>query len=188
MERTRERLGAELRRLRERAESVSILTKVMGIVVALVLALALGIVLQLRTAWRETLVRELDGRAVSIAQGLAARSADPLLARDVYTLQQLMLEAVRLYPGVRYAFIVQGSDDVVAHSFAGGFPPQLLSANRLAPGARYHLARFRTEEGVIDDVAVPLLGGRAGLVRIGMSEAGVEESLAQLTLRVGSLA
>ncbi len=60
----------------------------------------------------------------------------------------------------------------------------LLEANAAAPGVPYRVSHLLTEEGPVHDVAVPVLGGDLGTVRVGMTEAGARRAVAQATGRL----
>ena len=51
--------------------------------------------------------------------------------------------------------------------------------NKLQAEERYRVQILKTELGIIHDVAAPVLGGKAGVVRIGMSEATIKAQINQ---------
>ncbi len=67
--------------------SVSVGTKIMGIVLGLVLLLGVGVTVQVRATMAQVLRREMGERGVSIARDLAARSTDLILTNDLFGLQ-----------------------------------------------------------------------------------------------------
>lgn len=66
---------------------------------------------------------------------------------------------------------------VIAHTFPEAFPTELLKANSIQSSEKYNLATFRTEVGVVHDVAVPILDGKLGTVRVGMDEVGLRKAV-----------
>ncbi|MDP2872316.1 MAG: HAMP domain-containing protein [Bacillota bacterium] len=161
----------------------SLRTKVTGIILALVVLLGLAIVLQTRYIMIPALEHQLQQRAISIARDMAARSADMVLTNDLFALHQLAMETSGLNDDVRYAFIVDRSGALLVHSFTEGFPAALLLANEVSGEERQSLRVFRTEEGTIRDVAVPIAGGIAGTARIGMGEHRLRQTVAGLVQR-----
>ncbi len=161
---------------------VGVKVKIMGIAVGLVLLLGIGAIILLRWVTRATLTRELDERAVSIARELAARAADLILTEDVFSLRVLVLETLESNKDVRYVLVLDGSGNVLAHSFGHFLPPDLQAVNsgNRYPGG-FRIQRLMSEEGLLRDVAVPIFEGQAGVVRVGMSEKRLESTLAQET-------
>ncbi len=168
-------------RLWEIAGAVSVRTKILGIVLALVLLLGGGVTLQVRTILHTTLNYELQGRGVSITRDVAARSVDLLLVRDLYGVHQLLRDTLANNEDVRYAFIVNPQGQVVAHTFNDGFPSSLLALHTVATTDRYHLQQIVTNEGVIWDFAVPIFEGRAGTARLGLAEVRVQNLVNAVT-------
>jgi signal transduction histidine kinase len=169
--------------------AVNLRIKILGMVLALVLILGGGVTLQVRTTLSRTLLAQLQEESVSLGRDLAARSTDPLLINDLYSILQLLRETRLNNPDVRYAFIVDRGGRVVAHTFDGGFPADLARANAVEADAHHHTIAIRTEEGAVWDTAVPIFDGKAGTARIGLSEnrmrATVSEITAQLLLTTG---
>ncbi len=174
--------GAELlRHLWALFSGVSVRSKIMGIVLGLVLVLGLTVTLQVRATMQSTLTLELENRGASIAGELAARSTDLVLTNNLFALRELLRESLIFHEEVRYGFIVNSGDQLLVHSFDGGFPPDLLAANAVPPDERYHLEILDTEEGLLWDFAAPIFRGRAGTMRVGLSEVRMRETVASTT-------
>lgn len=163
--------------------SVSVRVKIMGIVLVLTLLLGLGITIQTRLSLTSTLERQLEQRGVSVTRDLAARSTDLLLTNNLFALHQLLKDTIQNNEDVRYAFILDPEGNVVVHSFGEGFPAQLAAANGVDGEERFSMEVFRTEEGLIHDVAVPIFSGKAGVARIGMAENHLRLAVDELTRR-----
>ncbi|MGB9724070.1 MAG: ATP-binding protein [Chloroflexia bacterium] len=164
--------------------AVSVGTKIMGIVLGLVLLLGVGVTAQVRIRMAEALGHELDERGISIARDLAARSTDLILTSDLFALHELLRDTVAHNEDLRYAFVLDSQGRVLVHSFGVGVPPDLLGVNPVSGSERYRLQILESEEGQIHDVAVPVLGGHAGTVRVGLSEHRLQAQLAAITYRL----
>jgi signal transduction histidine kinase len=179
------RLPPAARRLFDRfwavAGAVSVRTKILGIVLALVLILGVGVTLQVRLTLRDALSHDLQSQGVSIARDVAARSVDLLLVRDRYAVHQLLQDTLANNEDVSYAFIVSPQGEILAHTFGDRFPTALIEANNVDPTRRYRLQKLETNEGVIWDFAVPIFDGQAGIVRVGLSEDAMQATLAGVT-------
>jgi len=164
--------------------SVNLRTKILGMVLGLVLLLGGGVTLQVRAILSSTLTAQLREASVSLGRDLAARSTDPLLINDLYSVLRLLRETRLNNPDVRYAFILDREGRVVAHTFGAGFPADLATANTVAPDVHHHTIAIQTEEGIIWDTAVPIFDGRAGTARVGLSEARMRATVAAVTTRL----
>lgn len=172
------KLGRLWSRLWSFAGGFSIRVKIMGIVLMLIMILGLGITFQIRSSLVGTLTDELEGHGVSVARDLAARSTDLILTDNSFDLYQLLKSTVDNKADVRYAFILRPDGSVLSHSFSGGFPVGLAEANPAEADDMSRLEILDTDEGLIWDTAVPILGGRAGVARIGMSSHNLLETVA----------
>jgi len=163
------------------AGAVSVRTKILGIVLGLVVLFGVVVTIQARYALTATMTAQLDEQSVSITRDLAARSTDPILLNDLLRLHDLLNETIANNPNVRYAFIVDSRGQVIATTFKGGFPPGLLSLNSVQPDEHHHTALIQTNEGLVWDTAVPILDGKVGIARIGLSDASMRAAVSTLT-------
>ncbi len=167
---------------------MSIRSKIMALALGLVLILGIGAILQVRWATRVALGWELDERAVSIARHVAAQAADLLLVEDFVSMRDLVLDLMANHEDVRYILVLDSHGQVLAHTFSGEIPADLLTlppATLLTKG--YHIEPLLAEEGRLRDVAVDIFEGRAGRVRVGVTESRVERSVASLTEKLALL-
>ncbi len=163
------------------AGKVSIRTKILGIVLGMVVLLGVTATLQVRAIFIRTLETRLEEQSISITRDLAARATDLILINNLYALHQLMRDTQANYPDVRYAFVVGEQGQVLAHTFGEGFPPELLAANYTLSDQHHHTIVLSTDEGPIWDTAVPIFGNRAGVARVGLSEASVHQTVNAVT-------
>jgi HAMP domain-containing protein len=151
--------------------------KVTLLLFGIILLLGVMAVFQGRNDMRRYLGTELERRGLAIAEDLAANSTDYLLTDDLFGLYELVNRTKLNNPDVRYILIVTPSGRVKVNTFGEGIPRGLLEANTVAPGQRHQLRRIQTEEALIRDIAVPILEGKAGTVRVGMSDRSIEEAV-----------
>ncbi len=166
------------------ALGVSVRVKIMGIVLVLILILGLGITFQIRISLIGTLTEGLERQGVTIARDLAARSTDLILTSNSFDLYQLLKDTVETNKEVRYALILGSDGSILGHSFGGDIPVGLAEVNLLVPNATFNREILDTNEGPIWDLAVPILGGRAGNARVGMATAHLRETVAATTWRL----
>ena len=155
--------------------------KILGLVVGVVLLLSSMIVWQMGNILTNNLRDQLDKRAVSIGSDVAARAANELLINNDYAVYDLLQNTLKNNEDVLYLFVVDPKGNVLAHTFGAAFPKELLKANEVAGTANYHLTVFRTEVGIVRDVAVPILNGKLGVARVGMTENGLQKAVFQMS-------
>lgn len=163
------------------AGAVSVRTKILGIVLGFIILLGTGVTIQARYALTATMTAQLEEQSVSVSRDLAARSADPILLNDLLGLHDLLDETLANNPNVRYAFIVDPQGQVIAQTFEGGFPLDLLTLNSASPNEHHRTVLIRTNEGLVWDTAVPILAGKIGTARIGLTDASMQAALSTLT-------
>lgn len=167
----RARFDRWLDRTRRGAGGFSVRTKILGIVLALTTVLGLVVTWQVRTVMTGVLLNELDNRGQSVASDLAARTSDPILLNDTYGVFELLDDTVANHPDATYAFVLNPDGRVVAHTFGdAGFPTALLEINPSGDLAGSGYLRMETDEGLVHDFQAPILDGRLGAVRLGLSE------------------
>ncbi len=176
-----------LNRLRHWALAVSVRGKILGMVASLVLFLGLAITLQTHVSLQGSLRHQLEERCLALSRSLAAQSTDYLLTNNTFPLYELVRTTMENDEDVRYLFILDPQGNPVVHSFPDGFPQDLLEVNPVAPGQDHALETLDTEEGLIHDQAVPILGGRVGVAHVGMSEKSLEAAVGDAVTRVLSI-
>jgi signal transduction histidine kinase len=167
----------------DRCLSASIQVKIMGLAVGLVLLLGIGAMLETRAVLVSNVGAELDKRGTQLAHDLAARTADPLLTRNILQVHQALKDTLANNEDVRYVFIQDAQGRVLAHTFSDGFPTDLLKTTPpmpQSPGTDLPVRLFQTEEGVIHEAGSVVSSADIGIVRIGMSETGLHLSVGRI--------
>jgi len=162
-----------------KAGAVSVRTKIMGIVMLCVLSSGVGMIWLVQGEVSTALKSQLRERGIAIGTGLAVQSQDLVLTNNQFALYSLSRETLKADQDLAYVFVLDAEGNILVHTFEGGFPLDLLGVNIPPLGAEYQVETLQTEDGLIRDVVVPLLGGQAGVVRIGMSEARVAATVGQ---------
>ncbi|MBS4022934.1 MAG: HAMP domain-containing protein [Dethiobacter sp.] len=154
--------------------------KVIGIVLVVTLMLSILTIVYIQTTLQSALAEQLEQKAVSIARDVASRSIDMILSNNFYTMHRLARDTMENNQDVSYVIFLQ-NDKVLADTFLGGFPTDLAPANPLTPDKRFSLARVQTEEGILRDVAVPVLGMDGVVVRVGVLDHSIKTTLSSAT-------
>jgi signal transduction histidine kinase len=172
------------RRFWNTVSSVTVGVKILGLALGLVLLLGAGVTWQARNSLSFILQQQMEKEGVTSTRDLAARAVDPILLNDVVGLQKLLLETQENNPDVRYAFILDQHGQVLAHTFGAGFPIGLINANQARSDDHHHTLVLQTEAGLVWDTAVPVFGGRAGMARLGLSDASLRSAIQTLTVQM----
>lgn len=142
----------------------------MGLAAGPILLLAVIFVLYVRSDYHHRFRVELRERGKAIAFNLASRSRDLILTNNLFQLYSMAKETVKRDPDVRYVFVTNAYSEILVHTFEGGFPRDLLRPRNVPAGMDYQTTILETEEGLIQDIAIPILGGKAGVIHVGLSE------------------
>lgn len=151
----------------------------MGIVALCILLSAMALVWYEQRNVSASLRNQLQERGVVIGTSLAAQSRDLILTDNQFALYTLVKDTLNADKDLTYAFILDATGNVLVHTFEGGFPIGLLGKNEVSSGEPYQIQALQIEHNTIQDVAVPVLGGKAGVVRLGMSEVTINAVVAE---------
>uniref|UniRef100_A0A832G1A1 histidine kinase n=1 Tax=Ignavibacterium album TaxID=591197 RepID=A0A832G1A1_9BACT len=126
---------------------------------------------------QSALQTETEKRALFIANSISQQIVSSLLFEDYVTLQNVINGIKEIDQNIDYIFIVDSKGNVVVHTFPINFPTQLLNANRVDENQKFktQLINLKNKnEELILDVAVPILDGKIGNVRVGLRESSIQ--------------
>ncbi len=166
---------------------MSLRLKILSAVVGLILLLGLGGTFHARYSLANISRDQLVKRGQAISSDIAAHSENMILTEDVFGLYELVNSALVHNDDVRYILIVDDQGEPLVQTFPQGLPTGLLAANQLAPEGQPSVRRFPTGEGAVQDIAFPVLEGEVGMVRIGLSENGIQARVNALTFQLLAL-
>lgn len=143
----------------------------------IVALLGVAMIVAVNITVRNKLIATLQQRGISSAQNIAANSVEPVLTEQFFQMELMFHELKSLEEDILYIFVLDPAGRVLAHTFADGFPTELKVANPIPDQPGASVRQLVTDKGEIIDIAVPLLGGELGGVRLGLSEAGVQKDV-----------
>lgn len=129
---------------------------------------------------QSALQTETEKRALFIANSISHQIVSSLLFEDYVTLQNIINGIKEIDQNIDYIFIVDSKGNVVVHTFPINFPTQLLIANRIDDDQTFktQLVKLKDKnEELILDVAVPILDGKIGNVRVGLRETSIQSDV-----------
>jgi len=118
---------------------------------------------------------EYDQKGIAIASNLATNIIDPLLINNIVQQQLLLKNTQRSNKDIIYIFVLNRKGIVQSHTFPGGFPRGLKVINNTLKKQPHSLQMIETEQGIIHDIAIPVLHGTLGTVHVGLSNKTIEE-------------
>lgn len=153
------------------------------------LVIATGVAISQLVAHRYSLSL-LDGAAAhaeNIGHQLSLEAVDKILINDLVSLQKMLDDQIASDPAVAYLFVVRDGQ-LLTHTFIDGVPANLIHANETANGDNARIEKIISEKGSrYIDVAYPIFGGKAGTLRIGLSEAPYRSRVRQLWIQMSAI-
>ena len=164
--------------------SQSFFIKIVTMLLFILLLLAAANTFQTRLVMEKLFTEQQEKRGLSVANMLAAQASNLILVHNFYELHELVKQTQQSNDDVRYAFVMGSNGELLAHSFDGNFPGELLLANVPADSSVFQVTELSTEEGVIRDIVVPIFEGRLGTVHIGLNNNSLQATLNTTTTKM----
>lgn len=156
-------------------------TKLISTLLLFIALLGVAVIGFIRNVLSRELTAELQQRGVGIAKHFTTMATDPVLTEDLFSLKMLSVDYRNTEESVVYVFIMDKGGDILAHTFGDSFPSELRTANAISPEQEFNIQVLSADSKRIFDIAVPILDGSAGIVRIGISAEPIRKEVARLT-------
>ena len=165
----------------------SLRSKLLAAVSALVIISSIMISLLVTHRYSKSLYQAETAQAENIAHSVALEAADKLLINDLVTLQKMLEHHTSSNPGLAYLFIVRNGQ-VINHTFTDGFPAELMTANGALQGDQVQFKKIVSTKGDrYLDIALPIFDGKAGVLRLGLSEKPYRDQVTKLWFQMSML-
>ena len=166
-------------------------TKFILAVNGLILVLVVAATLLVEMRQRQTIVREVEKRAITLAQSLAAATTNDLLTYNFVGLEQKLAEVAR-QEDVLYAVARDREGLVASHTLRkeleGTRPKDEVNLRAMATEEILVQRVQHPEEGDAYDIAVPVLVGSSqdkwGTIRVGVSLENMKKELARTAWQI----
>jgi len=161
--------------------SVPLYFKIMGI--GAIVAVVFGTVslFQIQKSITYYLYEELKQNTFSIAFSLAEALARPLAINDIFSVHQIIKSKFDNMPEIQYIIIKDWKGDVVAHTFEQRIPFSIANLENNFALSKEDFKIIQNDKFLIFDVSAPILKGKAGTLRLGVSDQKIKNVLSQLT-------
>ncbi len=166
-------------------KQISLKNKIFFSTLAMVLFISAAIALLARWILVSSLVNELTGRGVAIAQSIADQGRGYVLTRDHSNLVSLIFDAAQLGERrmlVEYIFILDDEQNVLSHTFIRPFPEELRFANPIPEDKQFSVRQLYIDDAAAYDIAVPIWEGiySIGTVHVGLKQKHIEQLINKL--------
>ena len=165
----------------------SLKSKLLIIVSFLVIGSGLLISLLVTHRYSKSLFESMTAQAENLAQAIALDATDKILTNDLVALQKMLDYHMTSTPHAAYIFIIR-ENQVLAHTFPGGMPVELIEANDvILDSFSHHKEIISTEGQRYFDIAWAIFSGKAGTLRLGVFEKPFRDQVKQLWLQMSML-
>lgn len=155
--------------------SVPLQLKILGLALSLIFLSGAVAIYKVYKALDENINTFLREESRFIATELSYQSHYYLLINDIYGLTQMIRTMAKNRPDLRYIIITNASGQVVAHTFEGGFPSDLLDRNATLAPRLSGVTLLETNEGKIWEARADIGQGNEGLVVAGVRGAIIRQ-------------
>ena len=119
-----------------------------------------------------------------ISRAVALEATNKVLINDLVSLQNLLNYQLDSNPSITYLFVIK-DDQILAHTFTDGIPKKLIGINPPTGNERGNFKRIVNDEGEhYLDIAWPIFSGKAGILRMGLSEKTYRSQVIKLWLQM----
>jgi signal transduction histidine kinase len=148
--------------------------------VLLVLCMGTLVGLAIRDVIIGSLRDELSRQGVSIARNFADRITVSVLLEDRYDIEEAGRELMDTEKDIEYIFVTDQSGKIIFHTFANGYPPNLLTWNPVGADQTPGIQLLATEHGLIRDIGIRFFPEMAPQLHLGLNETRLTRTLARL--------
>jgi len=165
----------------------SLKSKLFLAVSALVIGSGLLISFLFSQRYSSSLFQSMSVQAENLSHSIELEATDKILTNDLVALQKMLDYQIRSNESISYLFVVK-ENQILAHTFTDGVPFELIQANKAALNDSFTLKRIKSTAGdYFLDIAWPIFAGKAGVLRLGLSETPYNRQVVQLWIHMGAI-
>lgn len=137
--------------------------------------------------YNKSLLNAAAVQAENIAHKLALDAADKILINDLVSLQKMLDDQLAANMAIAYLFVSRNGR-ILTHTFKEGVPNRLVHANAPISHENGHLKKIISERNErYLDIAWPIFEGKAGTLRLGLSEKPYRQRVSRLWLQMSAI-
>jgi len=113
--------------------------------------------------------------AYVVAEGIAQNTIDG----DNLKAREQLKSIIQLDEAFKYAYITNFEGELFTHTFDKGFPRFLFEHIQKHPRNKQHQLRFKTNDGEIEEIQLPLIKGMRASIHLGINQEEIIAVIAQ---------
>lgn len=161
-------------RLWHKAESLSILVKIMGILVFLLVFFGGGITLQTTLNMKEQLNNQLEERALSVARDISEDMGGLMIGGGLSKVLAKVENTVNNNKDITYIIIEDRQGSILArYPYWASIPESTFSPSNI----KYEDGLYKSRRGGIINIAITVLGEQGGAVWVGISNTRINQEV-----------
>lgn len=158
--------------------NISLKWKFYAIIISLLITMGIIFTLLTEQQMLASFKEELYTDGIAIGRLIESNSIKPILTNDLVSLRTLLTGFLEVDDSLEYLYIITPENIILAHTFDGGFPTDLIDFSSSVPRAnKIREQILDTDMGLIHEMIVPILGGEFGYVHVGLSNRDVLKSI-----------
>jgi transcriptional regulator with GAF, ATPase, and Fis domain len=162
-------------------------SKLLLAVSALVIGSGLLISFLFSQRYSSSLFQSMSVQAENLAHVIELDAADKILTNDLVALQKMLDYQKRSNDAISYLFILK-DNQILAHTFVDGVPIGLIQTNAETLADSFSLQKINSTAGEqYLDIAWPIFSGKAGVLRLGLSEKPYRRQVTQLWIQMSAI-
>lgn len=127
---------------------------------------------------------QIERQGVSIAKSVAEQVVEPILYNEIASVNRALLRTKAINTDIDYLIILSPNNSVLAHTLPTEPSQGLIDANKLSVRDSVSIKIIHSKSDnnkTIRDFTTPIMDGRLGFLRVGMSEETINRQLLQAT-------
>jgi two-component system, cell cycle sensor histidine kinase and response regulator CckA len=164
--------------------SLSIRFKVLASLVVVASFFGFGMILFAKTIIYHKLHDKLMDKGVVLTRRIAADCVNPVITERYFEIVMYFKDLMASENDIVYAYVVNEDGNDIARTFAHPVPRELKLAHQADLKQSFSSKRLNTDKGSVQDIAVPLLQGKIGVLHIGFSEGAIEKDVNDIVMSV----
>ena len=159
---------------------LSIRIKVLASLFVVTLFFGFGMILFAETVIYHKLHNKLLDKGVVLTERIAADCVNPVITGRYFEITMYFNDLMASEKDIVYAYVLDEDGYDVAHTFAHPVPQDLILAHQVDLKQPFSSKHLSTDKGSVQDIAVPLLQGKTGVLHIGFSEGAIEKDVGDI--------
>lgn len=155
--------------------------KILGSLVLITMLFGVGMIVFAETFVYHKLHDKLRDKGVALAKYVAIDCINPVITERYFEITMMFKDLQASEQDIVYAYVLDGSGRAVAHTFANGVPRELTLAHQADLSQPFSARDLTTDKGGVNDIAVPLMQGRVGVLHLGLSSESITRDVNDIT-------